>query len=95
MTLPPSGTVVVCRRAPPSLHDVHSSGPCGDGALSETDDRASTVRVNGAASDSLPKASSRPGGELASVTSVVRGFSRSVLLDRSPSSSVAVAVSSR
>ena len=95
MTLPPSGTVVVCRRPSPSLHADHAYGPCGDGAFSEIEERASTVRVNGAGSDSLPNASSSPGGTLASVTSVVRGFSRTLVVDVSPSSSVAVANSSR
>src|SRR3954467_2971478 len=82
-------------RAPPSLHDDQANTPCGDGAVSEIAERASTVRVKGAASDSLPNASSRPGGQLASVTSVVRGSRRRLCVERSPSGSVAVADNSR
>ena len=95
MTTPPSGAFAVCRRAPPSLHEDHVKRPCGEGALSQIADRASTVRVNGAGSASLPNASSSPGGTLASVTSVVRGFSRIVRVAVRPAASVAVSDSSR
>ena len=85
----------MCKRESPSLHADHANGPCGDGALKATEERASTVRVNGAGSDSLPKASSSPAGTLASVTSVVRGYRLTVCEDVSPSSSIAVSRSSR
>ena len=58
-------------------------------------DRAITVRVNGAASVSLPSESSSPAASLASVRSAVRGSSRTVCVVLRPAASVAVSESSR
>ena len=96
VTLPPSGAVVVCERAPPSLQALTTEyEPCGEGALSEIADRASTVRVNGAAQRLAPERElSRAASSPASRPSCAGSAARSCF-DLSPSASVAVADSSR
>src|SRR3954451_3195707 len=87
----------VCAKPSPQPPNRYVAAPsdCGDGAVTVVAEHEMTVRVNGAATASLPNESRRPGGELAIVTSAVLGFSRTDVVEIRPSASVAVAVSSR
>ena len=82
---PDSGAVTApFADAPLQLPNVHtaSSNGCVGVVLTWFAERASTVRVNGVRSVSLPSEISSPAGSLATVRSEVRGISVALCLGR-------------